>query len=151
MRDEPDESPGSRLSRLKLIQGAALGASVAYLFDPDHGRIRRRALAARIGRSVGIALDTPRPNAVVASPGRGGRAARVVAVLRPRRIRGLFLRRGSGPVTDVWDAPMATVNIDIDQGTVTLSGIFPTVDDGPLGAETPRAAEDEVDLVDDRQ
>lgn len=139
------------MSRLKLIQGAALGASVAYLFDPDHGPIRRRALAARIGRSIGIALDSPRPITTGTSPGRGGRAARIVAVLRPRRIRGLFLRRGPGPVTDVWDAPMATVNIDIDQGTVTLSGSFPRADDGPLGAETPRAAEDEVDLVDDRQ
>lgn len=138
------------MSRLKLIQGAALGASVAYLLDPDHGPIRRRALAARVGRAIGIACDATGTKRRV-SPAGGGRAARVVAILRPRgRVRGLFLRRGSPPVTDAWDAPMATVNIDIDQGTVTLSGIFPTVEDGPTGASTPRAARDVVHLVDDR-
>jgi hypothetical protein len=135
---------------LKLIQGAALGASFAYLFDPDHGPIRRRALVARIGRAIGIAFDVTGSDRGV-SPASGGRAARVVAILRsPGRVRGMFLRRGSRPVTDAWDAPMATVNIDIDQGTVTLSGIFPTVEDGPTGAETPRAAENAIDLVDDR-
>ena len=139
------------VSRLKLIQGAALGASFAYLFDPDHGPIRRRALAAWIGRAIGIAFDETGSNMGRTSPATGGRAARVVAILRsPGRVRGMFLRRGSRPVTDAWDAPMATVNIDIDQGTVTLSGIFPTVEDGPTGAETPRAAGDEIDLVDDR-
>ena len=139
------------MSRLKLIQGAALGASVAYLFDPDHGPIRRRALAARIGRAIGIAFDAAGSSKGRTSPASGGRAARVVAILRSGgRVRGMFLRRESTPVTDTWDAPMATVNIDIDQGTVTLSGIFPMVEDGPTGAETPGAPEDAIPLVDDR-
>jgi hypothetical protein len=139
------------MSRLKLIQGAAVGASFAYLFDPEHGPIRRRALAARVGRAIGIALDATGPNIGRARLANGGRAARVVAILRPRgRVRGLFLRRGSIPATDAWDAPMATVNIDIDQGTVTLSGIFPTVEDGPTGAETPHADGDAVHLVEER-
>ncbi|HSK06795.1 MAG TPA: hypothetical protein VK990_04690 [Acidimicrobiia bacterium] len=138
------------MSRLKLIQGAALGASVAYLFDPDHGAVRRRALAARIGRAIGIAGDPTGSN-----PGQtglaGGRAARIVAILRSGGpVRRLFLRRGPGPAIDAWDAPMATVNIDIDQGTVTLSGIFPTVEDGPTGADNPPAGTDAVHLVDGR-
>ena len=139
------------MSRLKLIQGAALGASVAYLFDPDHGPARRRALAARIGRAIGLGLDATGSSKGRISPAGGGRTGRVVAILRPRgRVRRLFLRRGSRQVTDAWDAPMATVNIDIDQGTVTLSGIFPMVEDGPTGAETPGAPEDAIHLVDDR-
>ena len=139
------------MSRLKLIQGAALGASFAYLFDPEHGSVRRRALAARIGRAIGTTFDATGSNKERSTRASGGRAARVVAILRSGgRVRQLFLRRGSRPVTDAWDVPMATVNIDIDQGTVTLSGIFPTVDDGPTGAETPHSAGDEIHLVDDR-
>ena len=139
------------MSRLKLIQGAALGASVVYLFDPDHGPMRRRILAARIARAIGIAVDPTGSSQDRTSPANGGRAARVVAILRsPGRVRGLFLRRGSRAVTDAWDTPMATVNIDIDQGTVTLSGIFPTVEDGPIQAETPRIADDAIHLVDER-
>jgi hypothetical protein len=139
------------VSRLKLTQGVALGATMAYLLDPEHGSRRRRALAVRIARAIGITFDATRSNMEQNSQASGGRAGRVVAVLRSRaRVPALILRRGSRTSTDTWATPMATVNIDIDQGTVTLSGTFPTVEDAPTRAETLRDAEDALHLVDDR-
>ncbi|HEX2404454.1 MAG TPA: hypothetical protein VHM29_07100 [Acidimicrobiia bacterium] len=89
------------MKRLSLVAGAAIGATVVYLFDPVQGRRRRKGLARRIGRSV----DALRPGRDIGSR--------------------------SGPKSSEWELPMATVNIDIDQGTVTLRGAFPSSDEHP--------------------
>jgi len=98
-------SPSSRhrpiVKRLSLIGGAAIGAAVAYLLDPAQGRRRRSRLAGRVANSI-HAL----------TPGRD---------IGPRQ----------SPKSSEWELPMATVNIDIDQGTVTLRGAFPPSDEHP--------------------
>jgi hypothetical protein len=89
------------VKRLSLVAGAAIGATVVYLFDPVQGRRRRKGLARRIGNSI----DALRPGRDIGS--------------RP------------GSKSSEWELPMATVNIDIDQGTVTLRGAFPPSDAQP--------------------
>ena len=89
------------MKRLSLVAGAAIGAAIVYLFDPTQGRRRRRSVARRIGNSVEYL-----------TPGREPRS-------RPDQ------------KSSEWELPMATVNIDIDQGTVTLRGAFPPSDERP--------------------
>jgi hypothetical protein len=126
------------MSRLDLLEGAAIGASLAYLLDPAKGNQRRRAVATRVGRATGAAFDmaiTEVERRVVA---RTGRTPWVIAVLRSgKSLRGWSFRR---PPTsaDSWELPMATVDIDIDQGTVTLRGTFPQDDEIPLAAKARR-------------
>jgi hypothetical protein len=123
------------MSRLDLLEGAVIGASLAYLLDPTNGNARRRDLAARAGRTTGAALDmavTEIERRVVA---RTGRTPRVIAVLRSGMgLRGWSFRRVPPTSADSWELPMATVDIDIDQGTVTLRGTFPQDDELPIAA-----------------
>jgi hypothetical protein len=90
--------------RLSLVAGAAVGATIVYLFDPAQGRRRRRNVARRIVNSIDAL-----------TPGREPRFP-------------------PGQKSGEWELPMATVNIDIDQGTVTLRGAFPPVDERPARA-----------------
>jgi hypothetical protein len=92
------------MKRLSLLGGAALGASVVYLFDPSQGRKRRGRLARQLGDTVAALRSGP-----------GSRARQQ-------------------PKSSEWEVPMATVNIDIDQGTVTLRGAFPPSDEQPARA-----------------
>ena len=89
------------MKRLSFVVGAAIGATAVYLFDPVQGRRRRKNFARRLGNSIDIL-----------TPGRD-------------------LRYRPGPKSSEWELPMATVNIDIDQGTVTLRGAFPPSDEQP--------------------
>lgn len=108
------------MNRLNLLEGVALGASVVYLFDPYQGPARRRRLATRVGNGTRAAV-------------RSGPAHRVVAALRSRnRTRWVILRRSRRDPVSEWDVPMATVNIDVDQGTVTLRGVFPPAEEPPV-------------------
>jgi len=138
------------MSRLDLLEGAVFGASVAYLLDPDRGQARRRALAARVGRAIGSALEAAVSEVERRAIARTGRSPRVVAVLRSGKgISGWVLRRGQPPLSDSWDLPMATVDIDVDQGIVTLRGSFPPLEEIPL--ETTPAQVSEMSLVDDER
>lgn len=87
------------MNRLNLIGGMAIGASVVYFLDRSQGRRRRRALAHGV-RSLADTVSM-----------RSGR-----------------LTRKTQAKSRSWEVPMATVNIDIDQGTVTLRGAFPPSD-----------------------
>jgi len=78
-----------------------MGAAFAYLFDPAQGKRRRYRLARQV--------------------------ARTIDALRPGRDFG----SRQSPKSSEWELPMATVNIDIDQGTVTLRGAFPPSDEHP--------------------
>ena len=89
------------MKRLSLIGGAAMGAAFAYLFDPAQGKRRRNRLARQIANTI----DALRPGSDIGSR--------------------------HGPKSSEWELPMATVNIDIDQGTVTLRGAFPPSDEHP--------------------
>jgi hypothetical protein len=89
------------VKRLSLVVGVAIGATVVYLFDPVQGRRRRKNFARRIGNSIDVLV-----------PGRD-------------------LRSRPDLKSSQWELPMATVNIDIDQGTVTLRGAFPPSDEQP--------------------
>jgi hypothetical protein len=46
-------------------------------------------------------------------------------------LTGRDISPGHGPKSSEWELPMTTVNIDIDQGTVTLRGAFPPSDEHP--------------------
>jgi hypothetical protein len=131
------------MSRLDVLEGAVIGASLAYLLDPAKGNERRRALAARVGRATGAAFDmavTEIERRVVA---RTGRTPRVIAILRSGKgLRGWSFRRVPPTSLDSWELPMATVDIDIDQGTVTLRGTFPQDDEIPVAATAPGLAEE---------
>jgi hypothetical protein len=87
------------VNRLSLIGGVAIGASVVYFFDRKEGRRRR----SRLAREVRGLADTLTGSS--------------------RR-----LARETQAKSRSWEVPMATVNIDIDQGTVTLRGAFPPGD-----------------------
>ena len=127
------------MNRLELLEGIALGATVAYLFDPDHGRMRRHALAARVGRATRVAPDATVPNVERRAIASMGHSPRMVAILRScNRALGRALRRARPTPINSWDIPMATVNIDIDQGAITLRGTFPPVDEVPVGARPHR-------------
>jgi hypothetical protein len=89
------------VKRLSLIGGAAIGAAVAYLLDPTQGKRRR----SRLTRQIVNTIDA-------LTPGRD---------IGPRH----------SPKSSEWELPMTTVNIDIDQGTVTLRGAFPPSDEHP--------------------
>jgi hypothetical protein len=113
------------MNRLTMLEGAAIGASVAYLLDPDHGRTRRRRLVVRLGAATGAATDALVSKIEKRAIAKRGRIPRPLAMHRSRsRARRLILHRARRK-TNEWDLPMATVNIDIDQGTVTLRGVFP--------------------------
>ncbi|MGH8951463.1 MAG: hypothetical protein ACRDX9_08555 [Acidimicrobiia bacterium] len=113
------------MNRLNMLEGAAIGASVAYLLDPDHGRARRRRLADRLGAASGSAMDSLISKVEKRAIAKRGRIPRALAIPRTRRrARSLILHRARRR-TNEWDMPMATVNIDIDQGIVTLRGAFP--------------------------
>jgi hypothetical protein len=115
------------MKRIRLLAGAVLGASAAFLLDPDHGGERRRALAARTGKAARTAFDTALSQVERRAMARTGHHSRTVAFIRsPGQTLAQMLRRRRPPTG--WDIPMATVNIDIDQGTVTLRGTFPPVD-----------------------
>ncbi|HSJ84196.1 MAG TPA: YtxH domain-containing protein [Acidimicrobiia bacterium] len=127
------------MSRLDLLEGAVIGASLAYLLDPANGKSRRRALAARMGRATGAAFDAAVTEVERRAVARTGRTPRVIAVLRSGKgLRGWSFRRVPPTAADSWELPMATVDIDIDQGTVTLRGTFPQDDGIPLAARARR-------------
>lgn len=138
------------MSRLDLLEGAVIGASVAYLLDPDSGRARRRALVARVGRAIRSTLEAAVSEVERRAIARTGRAPRVVAVLRSGRgISGWVLRRDQPALSDSWDVPMATVDIDVDQGIVTLRGSFPPLEEIPL--ETTTVQVPGMSLIDDER
>jgi hypothetical protein len=89
------------VNRLSLIGGVAIGASVVYFFDRNEGRRRRSRLAHEVR----------------------GLADTLTGSVTSRR-----LARETQAKSRSWEVPMATVNIDIDQGTVTLRGAFPPGD-----------------------
>jgi hypothetical protein len=127
------------MSRLELLEGAVIGASLAYLLDPAKGDARRRALAAGVGRATGAAFDVAVTGVERRAVARTGRTPRVIAVLRSAKgFRGWSFRREPPTSADSWELPMATVDIDIDQGTVTLRGTFPAEDEIPLPASGRR-------------
>lgn len=130
-----------------MLEGAVIGASVAYLLDADRGQARRRALVARVGRAIGSTLGAALSEVERRAIARTGRAPRVIAVLRSGKVSGWLLRRAQPTLPDSWDFPMATVDIDIDQGIVTLRGSFPPIDEIPL--ETTPAEVSQMSLVDD--
>jgi len=113
------------MNRLKMLEGAAIGASVVYLLDPRQGRTRRRRLLVRLRAASEAAMDALSSRAEKRAIAKTGHMSRAVAVQRSRRrARRLILRRARRK-TNEWDLPLATVDIDIDQGTVTLRGVFP--------------------------
>jgi hypothetical protein len=89
------------VKRLALIGGMAIGAGVVYFFDRAQGSRRRSRLA------YGVR----------------GLAGTMTGSVRSRR-----LARETRAKSRSWEVPMATVDIDIDQGTVTLRGAFPPSD-----------------------
>ena len=113
------------MNRLTMLEGAAIGASLAYLLDPDHGRTRRRRVVDRLGTASESAMDSLISKVEKRAIAKGGRISRAMAMRGSRRrARSLILHRARRR-TNEWDLPMATVNIDIDQGIVTLRGAFP--------------------------
>jgi len=113
------------MNRRNMLEGVAIGASVAYLLDPDHGRSRRRRLVVRLGAATGAAMDSLISGVEKRAIAKKGRIPRALAMHGSRRrARSLILHRARRK-TNEWDLPMATVDIDIDQGTVTLRGVFP--------------------------
>jgi hypothetical protein len=99
------------VNRLNLIGGVAIGASIVYFFDGSQGRRRRSRLAHAV-RDLTNTL--------------GGS-------VQSRR-----LARETREQSRSWEMPMATVNIDIDQGTVTLRGAFPPSDEPRTGGRSHR-------------
>jgi hypothetical protein len=99
------------VNRLDLIGGVAIGGAVVYFFDRKEGR-RRRSRLAREVRGLTDSMANP---------------------VRSRR-----LARETQAKSRSWEVPMATVNIDIDQGTVTLRGAFPPSDEPHPGGRPHR-------------
>jgi hypothetical protein len=89
----------------------AIGASIVYFFDRNEGRRRRSRLAHEV-RGLADALT-------------GSVSSRRLAKETQAKSRS-------------WEVPMATVNIDIDQGTVTLRGAFPPSDAPQTGGRPHR-------------
>jgi hypothetical protein len=94
-----------------MLGGAAIGASIVYFFDGARGRRRRGRLAQRV-------------RGLTNSFGGSMRSRRLVRETREK--------------SRSWEVPMATVNIDIDQGTVTLRGAFPPSDAPETGTRPHR-------------
>jgi hypothetical protein len=97
------------VNRTNLIGGAAIGAAIVYFFDGAQGRRRRSHLAQTVK----------------------GLTASIGGSMQSRR-----LARETREKSRSWEVPMATVNIDIDQGTVTLRGAFPP-SDAPRAGRRP--------------
>jgi hypothetical protein len=93
--------------RVATVKGAAVGASLVYLLDPDRGAQRRALLVSKLAALTRLAQT------------RGGGSAQPgiapTGLLRKITIR---LRRRSvesGRPEDVpWEYPMTTVHIDVD-------------------------------------
>lgn len=132
----------SGMSRLDLLEGAAFGAAAVYLLDPDRGRQRRRALAERAAWAAQAGYHA----AIAEIRRRAGEEVgprRLLAVLRS-------MRRGPGTAVSSWDLPMATVDIDIDQGTVTLRGLFQPAEENPVSEVYSRSLKGpSIHLVED--
>ena len=97
------------MNRLHLVGGMAIGAGIVYFFDGSQGRRRR----SRLAHGLVTLTDS------------------VSGSMRSRRIT-----RAARAKSRSWEVPMATVNIDIDQGTVTLRGAFPP-SDAPRAGRRP--------------
>jgi hypothetical protein len=119
MSSEPGwlEPVGSRRAvvRLSTVKGAAVGASLVYLFDHEHGQERRRKLADtfvsllrtmagwRRSRSARGISNSPRPK------------RRITLLSRV----GFFARRRRDTIQGPWE--LTTMNIDIDEA-LAMSG-----------------------------
>lgn len=85
---------------MKRLRFAALGAALAYLFDPQNGRNRRKALVKRL--------------AAFAARRGTGPATRPDDVTLARRVQAEILRDA--------DVPQGSVDVDAENGKVVLRG-----------------------------
>lgn len=132
-----------------VLGGAALGAIVAYLFDPDRGRGRRAQLRDRILATIRTAT------------GRAERRARKLASDAEGRLMAATRRGSGGPVDDATladrvrstvlgsgDVPAGEVHVGAADGVVTLRGelsdraLIERIVEGTRRVDGVRAVED---------
>jgi hypothetical protein len=92
--------------RVATVKGAAVGASLVYLLDPDRGSQRRALLVSKLTALARLA----RTRGGSAQPGIAstGLLRRITIRLRRRSLE-------SGRPEDLpWEYPMTTVHIDVD-------------------------------------
>jgi hypothetical protein len=92
--------------RIATVKGAAVGASLVYLLDPDRGSQRRALLVSKLAALARLAQTRGGP----AQPGIAptGLLRRITIRLRRRSVE-------PGIPEDLpWEYPMTTVHIDVD-------------------------------------
>lgn len=111
-------------SVIRLAGVAATGATVAYLFDPTMGRSRRARLGDRIAAGARTAIDRA---------GAKARYQRGVAQGMLHRVTepwsgetdiddDTLLQKVRSEALGRWQGPGSEIEIDVDQGVVTLRG-----------------------------
>lgn len=116
----------ARRQRISLFAaGSAVGAALAFLFDPKSGRARRKKAIDRVGATVRRATRrTTRLGRHMASDARG-LARRVAAARGERRMPETDATLVSKVESEVFgnpDFPKGTVNINAEDGIVVLRG-----------------------------
>jgi BON domain len=117
-----------RLKRLSLFGGAAIGALLAFLFDPRLGHRRRTYLR---DRTVGVvhrrARRTRRSVRMIGAYGRGN-WSRLFHARRADRLQPDDATLAHKVETELFrpaDVPKGQININVQQGIVQLRGEVP--------------------------
>ena len=119
---------------------AATGATVAYLFDPTMGHSRRARLGDRIAAGARMAIDRA---AAKARYQRGVAQGMLHRMTSPWRGETDFdddtlLQKVRSEALGRWPGSGSDIEIDVDQGVVTLRGPVQAVDAEELVARIER-------------
>ena len=109
-------------SKLNFATGTALGAGLAYLFDPDSGARRRSTLqdklASKARRGAGDLAGTARDVGARA----GGAVAAATSDETPPPNDQALAEKVKSEVLGAPDVPKDRINIDVSDGIVALRG-----------------------------
>ena len=112
-------------TRLSILTGAIVGATAAYLLDPERGRARRALLADRVGAQLRRGWRAANKLSARTSASAAAFPQRMVQLrsVRPRPADDLTLRdRVESEVFRNAEMPKGRINFDVESGVVTIRG-----------------------------
>ena len=112
-------------TRLSILTGAIVGATAAYLLDPERGRARRAMLADRVGAQLRRGWRAANQLSARTSASAAAFPQRMVQLrsVRPRPADDLTLRdRVESEVFRNAELPKGRINFDVESAVVTIRG-----------------------------
>lgn len=134
---------------LLVIGSAFAGAALAYLFDPDRGRSRRAQLSEQAKSQMRDATETIRAQADYQAGVAKGAFHEAASTVAPEREfdQETLLQKVRSEALGYFTSP-ESVEVDITDGTVKISGSVPSEDDRDRLLQMIRDVEG-VDAIED--